>query len=258
MKKSIKMLVAITFIAMVVVNALANLLPINGIDTGSVSDSYQNLFAPAGITFSIWGLIYLLLAGFTFYQFGIINKNGSISKALLNKVGIVFSISSIANMIWIFSWHYDIIFLSMILMAVILICLIIIVKAVMEENLTLKEKLFIKLPFSIYFGWITVAAIANVTTLLVSWGWNGFGISETIWTIIILAVGAIIGILTIIRNKDYAYGLVIIWAYIGILIKHISSSGFNSMYPSVIITVIAALALLAASDVFVIVKKKKS
>lgn len=255
MKKSIRVLVVVTFIAMIVVNALANLLPINGMDTGGVSDAYPNLFAPAALTFAIWGLIYLLFAGFTFYQLGIINKNDSISKELLNKVGIVFSISSIANTLWIFTWHYNIIILSMVLMAIILISLIIIVNAIKKEPLTLKEKLFVKLPFSICFGWITVATIANMTTLLVSLGWNGFGISETIWTVIILAVGAIIAILTIIRNKDYAYGLVIIWAYIGILIKHISSSGFAGMYPAVITTVIIALALVAVADVFAIVKK---
>ncbi len=259
MKKSISVLVVITFIAMIVVNALANLLPINGVDTGGVSDAYQNLFAPAALTFAIWGLIYLLLAGFTFYQLGIINKNDSINKALLNKVGIVFSISSIANALWIFSWHYKIIYLSMGLMAIILVCLIIIVNAIRKENLTNqltnKEKVFVKLPFSIYFGWITVATIANMTTLLVGIGWNGFGISETIWTVIVIAVGAVIGILTIMRNKDYAYGLVIIWAYIGILIKHMSSSGFAGMYPAVITTVIIALALVVVADVFTIVKK---
>ncbi len=255
MKKSITVLVVVTFLSMIVVNALANLLPINGVDTGAVSNSYPNLFAPAALTFSIWGLIYLLLAGYTFYQLGIINKKDSISKALLNKIGIVFSISSVANALWIFTWHYKMIYLSMVLMAIILICLIVIVEATRKESLTVKEKIFVKLPFSIYFGWITVATIANMTALLVSLGWNGFGISETIWTVIIVAVGAIIGIATILRNKDYAYGLVIIWAYIGILMKHVSSSGFASMYPAIITTVLIALSLVAVADVFAIVKK---
>lgn len=146
MKKMIRVLTLITFILMVVVNALANILPINGIGTGAVSDSYPNLFAPAGITFAIWGLIYLLLAGYSFYQLGKHNKTGEVSNELLNKIGVVFSVSSIANTIWIFTWHYRIIALSMVLMIIILVCLAIIVSAIRKETLNTKEKIFVKLP----------------------------------------------------------------------------------------------------------------
>lgn len=239
---------------MIVVNVLANSLPINGVDTGVISDSYPNLFAPAGITFAIWGLIYLLLALFTFYQLGIINKNDEISTELLNKVGILFSISSIANTIWIFTWHYQVIWLSIVFMLVILISLIKIVNAIKEEKLSSKEKFFVKLPFSIYFGWITVATIANTTTLLVSLNFKGFGISETIWTVLIIIIGAIIGIITLLRNRDYFYGLVIIWAYFGIIIKH--TTVFNSMYPAVVITAIISIVFLIAADIYAITKKE--
>jgi len=255
MKKTIRVLTLISFILMVVVNALANILPINGIGTGAVSDSYPNLFAPAGITFAIWGLIYLLLAGYSFYQLGKHNKTGEVSNELLNKIGVVFSVSSIANTIWIFTWHYRIIALSMVLMIIILVCLAIIVSAIRKETLNTKEKIFVKLPFSIYFGWITVATIANLTTLLVSVGWNGFGLSQTVWAVAIIAIGAIIGIITILRNKDYAYGLVILWAYAGIQIKHVSPTGFNSMYPAVMITTIAAMVLVTVAEVIAITKK---
>ena len=255
MKKTIQALAAVTFILMVVVNALANILPINGIGTGAVSDSYPNLFAPAGITFAIWGVIYLLLAAYTVFQLGLFKKNRSMSDALMNKVGVVFSISSIANTVWIFTWHYRIIALSMVLMIIILVCLAIIVSAIRKETLSTKEKVFVKLPFSVYFGWITVATIANLTTLLVSVGWNGFGLSQTVWAIAIIAIGAAIGIITILRNKDYAYGLVILWAYAGIVIKHVSETGFNSMYPAVMITTIAAMVLVVVAEVMAITKK---
>ena len=255
MKKTIQALVVITFILMVVVNALANILPINGIGTGSVSDSYPNLFAPAGITFAIWGLIYLLLALYTVFQLGRSKKNRNMSDSLMNKVGVVFSISSIANTLWIFSWHYRIISLSMVLMFFIFVCLAIIVNTIRKESMSTKEKVFVKLPFSIYFGWITVAMIANATTLLVSVGWNGFGLSQAVWAVAIIAIGAIIGIITILRNKDYPYGLVILWAYAGIVIKHVSATGFNGMYPAVIITTIAAMVLVVVAEVIAATKK---
>lgn len=251
MKTWIKVSVIITYIAMIATNALANILPINGLTTGEVSDSFENLFAPAGLTFSIWGLIYLLLGLYSLYQAGLFRDNNRRVK-LLNSVGIIFSISSIANAAWIFSWHYKVLSLSILLMLVILISLITIVKKIN------KEKLFISLPFSIYFGWITVATIANITAFLVDIGWNRFGISEVFWTITIIIVGAIIAIVTILKNRDFAYGLVIIWAYAGILIKHLSESGFNSMYPSIITTVIGAIIIVSIVDLFVLIRAVRS
>jgi hypothetical protein len=230
---------------MVIVNILANILPINGVTTGQVSDSYSNLFAPAGITFAIWGLIYLLLAGYTLYQLGFFQKDVFVAKVnLLEKIGIYFSISSVANAAWIFSWHYYLIPVSMLLMAVILVCLVLINMTINNEWLSTREKIFIRLPFSVYFGWITVAAIANAVVLLVSLGWYGLGISEPIWAVIIISIGVVIGIAAMLNNKDTAYGLVFIWAYAGILIKHLSESGFSGQYPAVIITVIACIVLL--------------
>jgi hypothetical protein len=143
----------------------------------------------------------------------------------------------------------------MVLMLIILACLAIIVSAIRKESLRTFEKVFVKLPFSIYFGWITVATIANMTTLMLSVGWNGFGLSQTVWAVAIIAIGAIIGIITIFRNKDYPYGLVILWAYAGILIKHTSASGFNGMYPAVMITTITAMVLVAVAEVIAITKK---
>ncbi|CZQ88773.1 tryptophan-rich sensory protein [Trichococcus collinsii] len=255
----IKITVAVTYLIMIVVNALANILPINGIDTGAVSDAYPNLFAPVGLTFSIWGVIYLLLAGYTLYQFGLFHGDkGKVKTELLRKVGIVFSFSSVVNAAWIFSWHYRMIGLSVILMLVLLLSLIYINQTILKEKLDQKEKLFIRLPFSVYFGWITVATIANITTLLVDIGWNGFGISEEVWTILIILIGLAIGAITMIRNHDIAYGLVIIWAYTGILIKHMSQDGFAGQYSGIITTVIASIVLMGVAIGYVLFAKKKT
>jgi hypothetical protein len=237
---------------MIGANAIANILPLNGITTGDVSLAYDNLFAPAGITFTIWGVIYIALAAFTLYQAGFLkNSKDTVKDDLLTKVGILFSISSIANTAWIFAWHYDLIALSLLLMLAILICLIWINGIMVKEKLTEKEKWLIRVPFMVYHGWITVATIANITVLLVNLGWNGFGISEPVWAVIMIAAGAVIGSLTAIRYKSVAYVFVLIWAYIGILIKHTSANGFALRYTGVIATVIICLALLVGLAVFV-------
>lgn len=240
----------LAYIAMIVVNFLATSLPINNRGTGEISDAYSNLFAPAGITFSIWGLIYLLLAIYVIYQFK--SKNDS----LLKKINILFIITSIANILWIFAWHYDYIGLSLALMLVLLIGLIKIADTLRSNELTAEEKKFISIPFSVYFGWITVATIANVTVFLVSINWGGFGIAEFIWTSIILLIGATIGILRMNKDKSVAYGLVLVWSYLGILLKHLSNDGFAGQYTVVITTVIICLALFTLSLGRLLIKNK--
>ncbi|MBA4336341.1 lantibiotic ABC transporter permease [bacterium] len=235
-----KILTLVAYIAMVTVNFLANSLPINNRGTGEISNAYQNLFAPAGITFAIWGLIYLLLGGYTIYLF--VKKNKK-TEELIKKINPLFIATSLANISWIFAWHYDFIWLSLIIMAVLLVLLIKIADILRIEKFKSLEKLLILTPFSVYFGWITVAAIANVTVFLVSLNWNGFGIADFIWTSIILLVGALIGILRMNKDKNIAYGAVLVWAYSGILFKHLSDGGFGGQYTSIIVTVIACLVL---------------
>lgn len=235
-----KIIAVVAYVAMVAVNFLANGLPINNRSTGDISDAYPNIFAPAGPAFSIWGLIYLLLAGYVLYQFV---KKDKKTEDLLQKIKPLFIATSVANISWIFAWHYDYIGLSVLMMTTLLILLIKIADILRVEKFTKLEKLFIWAPFSVYFGWITVATIANITVFLVSIGWNGFGIADFVWTSIILLVGALIGILRMNKDNNIAYGMVLIWAYGWILFKHMSVSGFDGQYPSVIFTVIICLIL---------------
>ena len=248
----IKILAGISYAGMVAVNISAVVLPINNRSTGQISDAYPNLFAPAGLTFAIWSLIYLLLAGYVVFQFF---KSGQNTEETINKINPLFIATSLVNISWIFAWHYDHIGLSVLIMAVLLILLIKIADLLRAQRYTALGKLFIWAPFSVYFGWITVAAIANITVFMVSIGWNGFGIADFVWTSIILLVGALIGILRMQKDKNIAYGLVLIWAYLGILLKHSSAGVFNGQYPSVIATVIVCLILFGSFIGRIILKK---
>lgn len=249
----LKILTLVTFVGMVGVNAAANILPINGLTTGALSDYYPNLFAPAGVTFSIWGLIYLLLAIYVGYQF---LQKRSEKQELIKNINIFFVISSLANSAWIFAWHYRIIGLSVVFMLVILFSLIKISSLANKMKLSLKDKLFIKIPFGVYFGWITVATIANITVLLVSLGWKNYIFPDQIWMILILIIGTVIAAITTIKEKSLAYGLVPIWAYYGIYLKHTSPANFNYMYPDVIATTVMCILLLITVNVFLIIKKR--
>jgi hypothetical protein len=243
--KSIPLIAIITYIIMVILNALANILPINGRNTGEISDFYADLFAPAGLTFSIWGLIYILILGYSIYQLTYYTTENEANKKLFHKINIPFIISSLANSLWILAWHYDFILGSVVLMIVILVSLIFINLRLRKTKLTLIQNLLIRLPFSVYFGWITVASVANIITLLVSINWNRFGIDEYIWADIIILVAGLIGFIATLYYKNIPYNLVIIWAYTGILIKHLSPTSFNGEYLSIIISVIVSIILFS-------------
>jgi hypothetical protein len=252
----LKIATAIAYFVMIIVNYLANALPIGGVTTGQASDNFANLFTPAGITFSIWGLIYLLLLGYTIYQF--IWEKSKNQAELFARINKLFLLTSLANIAWIFAWHYGIIWLSLLIMITLLILLIKIANIVNhQENLKLNT-IFVRLPFSIYFGWITIATIANVTVFLQSITWNAFGISDQIWMIVVLLVGATIGISRMFKDKNIYYGLVLVWAYFGIWIKHTSSDGFNSNYQNIISVVIFCITLFVISIGYLAYRKIKS
>ena len=250
--------VLVTYIVMIVMNYLADALPLNGMTTGEVSDLYSNLFAPAGYTFAVWGLIYVLLAFHVIFQLGFFRSGErSAVTQLMQKIAVYFSISSVANALWILAWHYGHLAISIVLMLVMLISLIIINAMTVKSDLSFKEKFFIRLPFSVYFGWITVATIANITAYFVSIDWDGFGLSDSTWTVIILLVGTIIGIATLLKNWIASYGFVLVWAYIGIYSKHVSPDGWNEAYPGIIMTVSICIILLALLSLWVLVKRPK-
>lgn len=241
-----KGLVFISYLGMVFVNYLANALPINGIGTGELSDMYPNLFTPAGITFSIWGIIYLLLGLFVIYQFKDTNEK------LLEKLRIYFILTSIINISWIFAWHYQVVWLSLLIMIAFLVLLIKTLDLFKKEKLPLMENIILKLPFSVYFGWISVATIANFTVFFVNINWGGFGLSDQFWVIVVLLVGVLIGSLRAFHDRNIAYMTVFIWAYLGILIKHTSQAGFAGEYPLVIYTLYLSIAIFVLNIAFLL------
>ncbi len=211
----------IGFIATVIVNFLAVLLPIGDMTTQELSDAIPNLFVPAGITFSIWSIIYIFLGLFSIYQIRDIFKEDKIEMKFLNDIGYFFILGSLANIIWIFVWHYQLVPLSLIFMIVLLVSLLLIYMKlnIGKSEVSKIEKIAVHIPFSIYLGWISVATIANITAVLVVLGVSGFGLLAEILTIIVIAVVVLITFAMLLLRKDCAYSLVIFWALLGIFIK---------------------------------------
>jgi hypothetical protein len=206
-----------------ILNFLAVSLPINNKTTGELSDAYPNYFVPAGFTFSIWGIIYLLMLGFVVYQGYSYLKKSELSLKLIEKIGVLFFANCIANALWIIAWHYEQVGLSLFIMLFLLFSLIKIYNIISEQRpLALTDNIFIHLFFSIYLGWISVATIANVTTLIVSSGWSANASVQASWSSAMVIVAMVLGIVMIFSKQDIAYAGVIIWAIYGIYSKRIS------------------------------------
>jgi hypothetical protein len=210
--------VVVTIIATLVVNGLANALPLNGLNTGQISDRFKVYFVPAGYVFSIWGLIYLGLIAFAVFQ----ALPSQRENPRLRAAGWWIALSGLANSVWIFFWHYEQFPLTLIVMLGLLGTLIVtyLRLGIGRTTVPAAETWAARLPFSIYLGWITVATVANVTSLLDYLNWDGFGIAPEIWMGIVLAAVLVIATLMNFTRRDIAYTAVILWALAGISVKH--------------------------------------
>lgn len=206
----------------ITVNGLANALPLNGQSTGEISDRFSIFFVPAGYVFSIWGLIYLGLIVFSIYQALPAQKDTE----LLKKISPAYWIVSLANIAWILLWHYEFFTLTLLAMFTILATLISIYRQLSVSNSGHEgsQNWFVRLPFGIYLGWISVATIANVSQVLFSSGWGGWGISDAAWAVILISIATVLGLLMLWRERETPYVLVLVWAFIGIAQKQSASS----------------------------------
>jgi hypothetical protein len=220
-----QLMVIVTTVFALVINGAANAIPLNDRMTGDVAESFDVLFLPAGYVFSIWGVIYIALLAYTIYQ----ALPAQRENPRLQKTGWWVALSSIANGVWIVFWHYGLYELSLLTMLVLLAALLVVYLRldIARAAFSTLEKWIVSIPFSIYLGWITVATIANITALLAYWGWDGWGISELTWTIIVLAAGVVIGGIMAFTRADVAYLLVLVWAFAGISVRWMDEPVLN-------------------------------
>lgn len=237
-----------SFLLTLVLNFIANSIPLNGLTTGEISDMYPNYFVPASFTFSIWGVIYSALFVYIFFRIRTLDQTTSHKQTMFFlKIDGLFLMSNVMNGLWLVSWHYLWMLASVLSMVGLFITLLLIAFVISKQSLPA----FI--PFRIYFGWITIALIANITTFIVAdfntfqWLWNGGEVSEQLLTFGVILIGIIIGSFTTWKLNDAWYGSVIIWALFGIYTRHTTS------LPNFGITMVANISLVGISILIVLI-----
>jgi hypothetical protein len=217
-----QLLVAASFLVAIVINGAANLLPINGQTTAEISDRFRVFVVPAGYVFAIWGVIYLGQLAFLAHTL----RPSRQSDPLLRHIGLWPVAIATLNGAWILLWHYEVFALTVVVMIALLAALIVLYRragferlAAPRSGISPADRWLVQVPFSIYLGWITVATIANVAAVGKWAGVTTFGLAPELVAAIVLAVGLVIATLVMLRTADVAYGLVIAWAYAGIVVK---------------------------------------
>ncbi len=201
-------LMQLAFIAMVIVNILSNTLPINGQTAGEISNRIDVLITPAGYVFSIWGVIYALLAVWLYLLW---TKQKSMPAESYSKLTFLFVLSCLLNISWLFSFHYE----KFILSVFIIIALLIVLIAIYLMYPVGENRFSGRLPFSIYLGWISVATIVNISYTLKYYGVS-LGIDEVLGTIILLIIAMLLALIGRYRSDDPYFALVFVWAIVGV------------------------------------------
>lgn len=243
MKKFLPLLNLGALAGVLLVNYLANALPIAGRTPAQVSEMFPTLFTPAGFTFAIWGIIYLLLLTFSIYQ---LRFTGKAQPAFLDRIGWLFVLSCAANAGWLFAFHHLYIGLSMLVMLLLLGSLIGIYLrlGVGEASVSKSEKWLVHLPFSVYLGWVSVATIANTSILLTHLGWSGQPGGPVLWAALVIAAAVFLGLTAIGRRRDFAYAAVVVWALWGIYSKRNADTlAADGLVETAALSGMAALAL---------------
>jgi hypothetical protein len=230
-------------VAVIIFNVLATTLPLNGLDTGEISDRFSIYFVPDGYVFSIWGLIYVGLIAFAIYQALPRNREAE----WLRKITPFYLLGNASNIVWLFLWHYEQFLVTWVAMLTILASLLVI-STILTRSDSSKSgfRWFVKAPFSLYVGWISVATVANLSQVLFFINWGGWGIAPEIWAFVMLVVAAAIATLMLLLRRDNIYVLVFVWAYVGIAIKHSATS--LVMLPAALLA--GTMALLVLLNLF--------
>lgn len=254
--KTLAVLNAVFFLMHLVPSQLTQLKLFNGQTIGEASAAYPTLFTPAGITFSIWGVIYLALSAFCIYHLLKAYKAPQTHEANqdLQRLGYLFVLNNLATGAWTFAWVNEWLVISVALMLLQLATLIAmhLRLGIFDAGRSAASRWLTQVPLSLYLGWIMIATVANISAALVGLGWGGFGIGVGTWATVMVIAGAAIVLFVVLSRSNPYIGLVGMWALYGIVLKHRDMDAQAS--PQIILTAWVCLAVLALATIVVIIK----
>ncbi|MEO5691362.1 MAG: hypothetical protein ABIQ64_04200 [Candidatus Saccharimonadales bacterium] len=248
----LKLAAILALTGVVFFNAITSLLAANDGDNVRLSDKYPNLLAASDSVSIIWIFIFIGLWAYVIYQFSTMRgKDSSISELSLNRISIFFILNTVLNVLWVLSLVLEVFWLSVVLIIAILYTLVRITGYISNDTLAARDTVFIRVPFSLYFGWVTYATVGNIMLWLVSMNWTTFTSHRGTWAVGLVIAAAGFALVMMYRHVDWIYGAAVLWAFLGILVDHLSPSGWNGTYPTMIVALTIVISVLVVATLYV-------
>ncbi|MBI0090393.1 tryptophan-rich sensory protein [Bifidobacterium sp. W8113] len=212
----------VAWVAMVGFNGYAEVYHFHGTTVGGLARKVDLWIMPAGYVFAIWGVIYIALAIwlFRFCLAGPSRKRLGFLPFTLS--GLLFVATCCLNIAWLALWHMERNFWALVII-LILTVLAWMLYALVRRDATkagtpTAAKALDWIPLSIYASWLSVATLVNAGYMVVAGHRVGNAV-QGFATIIV--VGALLAVAYLMNRhgKDWVFGLVVIWACLGIGIR---------------------------------------
>lgn len=231
------------FIVTLAINTLGAIGLISGLSQKQISDKYVTLITPSPATFSIWSIIYTFLLIAVIVM--IARKNDPYYQKAADQITVLFRISCILNIAWIVAFSYVQVELSVLFILGFVITLSLICQKLLK--IQDKKRWLLPLSFGIYTGWLFIAAVVNIAAALIKLKWNGFGIANDIWAMMILIVAVLLIIFVLSKNRNAVFPLPVAWAYWGIYQFLTAPEGFKGEFGLLQTTALAGMAVLVGA-----------
>jgi len=222
------------------INSMGALGWINGNSQKEISDRYVTLITPSPSTFSIWSIIYALLLISVIEM--IAKKDDPYCHRAIDRITVLFRGSCLLNIAWIVTFSYVQIELSVLFILALLIALTLICKRL--SKIQEGKHWLLPLSFGLYTGWLLIATVVNIAAALVKLKWNGFGLAQESWAVIVLVVAIIVAFGVLLKIRNAAFPLPIAWAYFGIYQFLNSPQGFRGEYAFLQVVALAGMVFL--------------
>jgi hypothetical protein len=236
---------ALAVFIVILMNYLSNAVPFGGVTMAEMSARYPTLITPAGYAFSIWGVIYLALAVFAYFQ---LTRGQNIRFYTL--IWPFFMVNALANVLWLLAFQHDLLGVSVLLMLVILGTLIAMMRLFyrLRKSMSTTHRYFFQVPFSLYFGWIAVASMVNFAAFFVSIDLTFLTSRPELFAVMLLAVGALLSLFLLLTQHDYIFNFAVVWAYVAIWVASAESDLVMYMAKFSAIGLLAAAAISFIAD----------
>src|SRR6056297_983405 len=209
-----------------IINGMGAFGLINGLSQKEVSDMNPTLITPSPSTFSIWSVIYTFLIISIVVM--IVKKKDSYYKNAVDEISFLFWLSCALNIVWIISFSYNLIGLSLVFIFSFLIIMVLIVKRI--GKIQTEKRWLLPIAFGLYSGWLFIATVVNIAAWLVKIEWGRFGIAPEVWSSIILVVAVGLILMVLLKTKNAIFPIPIAWAYFGIYNFLLAPEGFQGKY----------------------------